>query len=136
MQKNWIGKSSGAFFDFAVVKAEGSASNDDVIHIRTFTTRPDTVYGVSFLALAPEHPLLQKVKGVKSRLKGASDLLSSCSSQICPASERESLSRFQEAARKLSDLQRKSTSRAKLSLDLIVKVVHPFTGEHVRRCNC
>jgi leucyl-tRNA synthetase len=50
MQNNWIGKSTGLTCDFAV---EGS---DEVISI--FTTRPDTIYGVTFMSLAPEHPLL------------------------------------------------------------------------------
>ncbi|MGI9535766.1 MAG: leucine--tRNA ligase [Desulfocapsaceae bacterium] len=51
MQNNWIGKSTGLTCDFNI---EGS---DDVISI--FTTRPDTIFGVTFMSLAPEHPLLE-----------------------------------------------------------------------------
>ena len=52
MQKNWIGKSEGTLIDFPL--EDGSAG------ISIFTTRPDTVYGVTFMALPPEHPLVQK----------------------------------------------------------------------------
>lgn len=51
MQKNWIGKSAGTLIDFPL--EDGSEA------ISVFTTRPDTVYGVTFMALPPEHPLVQ-----------------------------------------------------------------------------
>lgn len=53
MQRNWIGKSIGAEVDFYV---EGSDEP-----IKVFTTRPDTLYGVTFMSLAPEHPLVEKL---------------------------------------------------------------------------
>jgi leucyl-tRNA synthetase len=52
MQKNWIGKSEGAYIDFDV---EGMDEK-----IKVFTTRPDTLYGCTFMCLAPEHPLVEK----------------------------------------------------------------------------
>jgi leucyl-tRNA synthetase len=55
MQKNWIGKSSGALVDFKI--AEAAAQQP----ITVFTTRPDTLYGVSFLVLAPEHPIVSSL---------------------------------------------------------------------------
>ncbi len=53
MQRNWIGKSQGAIVDF---KVEGEKEN-----INVFTTRPDTIFGSSFLVLAPEHELVSKI---------------------------------------------------------------------------
>lgn len=53
MQANWIGKSIGAYLEFPIVGMEEK--------IGVFTTRPDTVYGVSYVVLAPEHPLTAKV---------------------------------------------------------------------------
>ena len=53
MQANWIGKSVGAYLEFPIVGMDEK--------IAVFTTRPDTVYGVSYLVLAPEHPLTQRV---------------------------------------------------------------------------
>lgn len=52
-QRNWIGKSKGAEIDF-------SLSNSNIT-IKVFTTRPDTIYGVTFMVLAPEHPLVDEI---------------------------------------------------------------------------
>jgi leucyl-tRNA synthetase len=46
MQRNWIGRSEGALIDFPV---------SDEVQIKVFTTRPDTIYGATFMVLAPEH---------------------------------------------------------------------------------
>ena len=61
MQKNWIGRSVGAEVEFAV---EGC---DDVITV--FTTRPDTLFGVTYVALAPEHPLVSQLVNADTRAK-------------------------------------------------------------------
>ena len=53
-QKNWIGKSEGAFVDFSIKE------NDE--KLRVYTTRPDTLYGVTFMVIAPEHPIIEKYK--------------------------------------------------------------------------
>ena len=53
MQRNWIGKSKGAEIRFPLINHPGE--------ITIFTTRPDTIYGVTFMSLAPEHPLVQKL---------------------------------------------------------------------------
>ena len=52
MQANWIGRSTGAELQFEVVDAAGAATGE---HITVFTTRPDTIFGVSYVVLAPEH---------------------------------------------------------------------------------
>lgn len=56
MQRNWIGKSKGAEIEFEV--AESNAKGEK---IKVFTTRPDTLFGATFLTVAPEHPLLDKL---------------------------------------------------------------------------
>ncbi|MCD6453310.1 MAG: leucine--tRNA ligase [Dehalococcoidales bacterium] len=56
MQRNWVGKSVGAEISFALDNAGGEETE-----IRVFTTRPDTIFGVSFMVLAPEHPLVTKL---------------------------------------------------------------------------
>ena len=53
MQRNWIGKSVGAEITFPLESGEGD--------IKVFTTRPDTVFGVTFMTLAPEHPLVESL---------------------------------------------------------------------------
>ncbi len=59
MQTNWIGKSQGALIDFAV---DGSKEK-----IQVFTTRPDTIFGATYLVLAPEHPLISKITSDECR---------------------------------------------------------------------
>ena len=56
MQRNWIGKSIGGEILFKCENGEDS--------FRVFTTRADTVFGVSYVVLAPEHPLVQKLKNL------------------------------------------------------------------------
>ena len=63
-QENWIGKSTGAFVNFGIEDA------DDKIKI--YTTRPDTLFGVTFMVMAPEHPLLDKYA---DRIKNFADVL-------------------------------------------------------------
>ena len=60
MQRNWIGRSEGAEVKFKV-EAPGVSRTPGVWEIPVFTTRPDTLFGVTFLALAPEHPLLAQI---------------------------------------------------------------------------
>ena len=64
MQRNWIGKSEGAEVEFEV--ADGEAKGEK---IKVFTTRPDTIFGVTFLTIAPEHELLEKLSTDLTREK-------------------------------------------------------------------
>lgn len=61
MQRNWIGRSEGAEIDFECA--------DEKLFIRVFTTRPDTLFGATFLVLAPEHPLVPKLVNDSTREK-------------------------------------------------------------------
>lgn len=53
-QQNWIGKSTGAFVDFSIKECDEN--------LRIYTTRPDTLYGVTFMVIAPEHPIIEKYR--------------------------------------------------------------------------
>lgn len=67
MQRNWIGKSVGAEIDF---KVDG---RDDVLTI--FTTRPDTIYGATFMSIAPEHPLVKELTAGTERAQDVADFV-------------------------------------------------------------
>ena len=56
MQENWIGKSQGLQFHFALAEAQG-----DIASVEVFSTRPDTIFGASFVALSADHPLTQRL---------------------------------------------------------------------------
>ncbi len=60
MQKNWIGKGEGVEVDFPLAEMDGK--------LRIFTTRPDTLFGVTFMCIAPEHPMTEKLVEDKGRL--------------------------------------------------------------------
>ena len=78
MQANWIGRSEGARVDFTL-----SETNDPC---PVFTTRPDTIYGVTFMAVAPEHPLLQKLLPGSPREHEVRDFIAR--QALIPAAER------------------------------------------------
>ena len=61
MQKNWIGKSYGAYINFYIKEID--------YKITVFSTRPDTLYGASFIAISPEHQLVDKLKNDYPKLK-------------------------------------------------------------------
>jgi len=70
-QVNWIGKSEGAFVNFALSGKEDS--------LRIYTTRPDTLFGVTFMVMAPEHPLIDKYADGISNMAEIEDYRTECS---------------------------------------------------------
>ena len=65
-QRNWIGKSVGASVEFRLLDEKEEFQG---IAIKTFTTRPDTIFGVTFLTLAPEHELVDKITTIDQRIE-------------------------------------------------------------------
>lgn len=102
-QRNWIGKSIGAEIDFTV---DGRAD----LKITVFTTRPDTVFGVTFLSIAPEHALLDK---------------------IVPASHQAAVEAFKAEVRKVSTQERTDDTAEKKGVFTGAYVISPVNGERV-----
>jgi leucyl-tRNA synthetase len=102
MQREWIGRSEGAEIQFAVDGVEDA-------FIQVFTTRPDTLYGATFLVLAPEHPLVARITG---------------------ETERDAVERYVTQAKNKSDLERK-TAKDKTGVFTGAHAVHPMSGERV-----
>jgi leucyl-tRNA synthetase len=65
-QRNWIGKSAGAAVEFKVLDDKSEVKG---LTLKTFTTRPDTIFGVTFLTLAPEHELVDKITTTAQRIE-------------------------------------------------------------------
>lgn len=103
MQRNWIGKSTGAEITFSI---EG---RDEQITV--FTTRPDTVYGVSYVVLAPENAL------VKELIEGYE--------------HQADVQAFIDKVRKASEIERTSTDAEKVGIFTGSYAVHPLTGKQV-----
>ncbi|MBA2455678.1 MAG: leucine--tRNA ligase, partial [Nocardioidaceae bacterium] len=102
MQRNWIGRSEGAFVDFPV---EGEAEP-----IRVFTTRPDTVFGATFMVVAPESALAARL----------------CTDAQLPAFEA-----YLEQTKQATEVERLSTDRAKTGVSLGSQALNPATGERI-----
>lgn len=103
MQHNWIGRSEGLEFSFEI-----PALNDTVA---VYTTRPDTAYGVTFMALAAEHPLIKK---------------------ICENNQKaDEINAFCERVRNQSEIERTSSESEKEGVFTGVYCINPFTGRKV-----
>ncbi len=101
LQTNWIGKSAGALVNF---KTEGGES------LEVFTTRPDTLWGVTFMVLAPEHPLVQKI--------------------TTPEQQAEIEQYILDAARQ-TDIQRESSDKEKTGVFTGGYAINPVNGERI-----
>ena len=123
MQRNWIGRSEGAFISFATEAGRADAAGPGPA-IEVFTTRPDTIYGTTAMLLAPEHPLVDKLvadewpSGTDPRWTGGA------------ATPREALDAYRATAAAMTDLQRQ-TERDKTGVWLGVNCHVPTTGEPV-----
>jgi leucyl-tRNA synthetase len=103
MQKEWIGRSEGAEIRFAVDGHEGA-------EIAVFTTRPDTLLGVTYVVLAPEHPLVATITAPERRAE---------------------VDAYAKATASRSDLDRMAQSKSKTGVATGALAIHPITGEKV-----
>ncbi|DAA83186.1 MAG TPA: leucine--tRNA ligase [Cyanobacteria bacterium UBA10660] len=104
MQANWIGKSKGAIFKFPVI----DAPNGEKIEVPVYTTRPDTVFGITYLVVAPEYKDIEKLTTPENKDK---------------------VEKYRENARKMSEIERLSTERVKTGVPLGTHCKNPFNGE-------
>ena len=102
MQANWIGKSTGAYLEFPIVGMTAK--------VAVYTTRPDTVYGVTYVVLAPEHPLTVQVT-TPDRAAAVAEFVQSVASQ--------------------SEMERTAEDKPKRGIPTGGQVINPFTGETV-----
>ncbi len=102
MQRNWIGRSEGAFVDFAV---EGLDEP-----LRVFTTRPDTLFGATFMVVAPESPL---------------------AARLVTDDRREAFEAYLQQAQRATEIERMSTERPKTGVFLGAYATNPATGQQI-----
>ncbi len=106
-QRNWIGKSVGASVRFSVISSEVEKSHQ----IEVFTTRPDTIFGVSFMTLAPEHDLV---------------------AQITTPEQKAAVEAYVEATAKRSERERMADVKTISGVFTGAYAEHPFTKEPVQ----
>ena len=104
MQRNWIGRSEGVIIDFKIENSDKK--------INVFTTRPDTIYGVTFIALAPENPLIQELGIEKSKIKEIEEYI--------------------RASANKTEIERQSTEKEKDGLYTGINAINPLTGKRVK----
>lgn len=102
MQREWIGRSEGAEVDFPVVGHDQT--------LRIFTTRPDTLWGATFMVLAPEHPLVET---------------------ITTADRRAAVQEYVERAQRATDIERQATDRTKTGVFTGAYAVNPVNNENI-----
>ncbi|MFM7136224.1 MAG: leucine--tRNA ligase, partial [Planctomycetota bacterium] len=127
LQRDWIGRSTGAEVDFFVPPADGDAAGafaawktsraaggfpeapgDDALRI--YTTRADTLYGVTCMVMAPEHPLVDR---------------------LTTPPQRDAITAYRETAARKSDLDRTDLAREKTGVFTGAHVIHPLSGQPV-----
>jgi len=107
MQREWIGRSEGAEVDFAV---EGRGGQNSSCSLRVFTTRPDTLWGATFMVIAPEHPLVMEVTSEERRAE---------------------VQAYGERAQRIPDADRLNANRAKTGVFTGAKAINPVNGEAI-----
>ena len=103
-QKNWIGKSQGAEVDFAV------AGKEDKLTV--YTTRPDTLFGATYMVVSPEHPMLEKYKDEIKNM--------------------DAIRAYQEQAARKSDFERSELAKDKTGVEIDgIRAVNPVNGKEI-----
>jgi leucyl-tRNA synthetase len=104
MQRNWVGRSEGAEVDFPIVVESGAAT------IRVYTTRPDTLFGATYMVLAPEHPLVDR---------------------ITTEAQRPDVAKYRQATATKSDLDRTDLAKTKTGVFTGAYATNPVNGQSI-----
>ena len=108
MQRNWIGKSTGAEIEFRLAAGGGGTADEQKITV--YTTRPDTIFGATYLVLAPEHPLVMRIAGAK---------------------QKEAVAQYISDTAKKSDLERTDLAKKKTGVFTGAYAVNPLTNKQI-----
>lgn len=122
-QRNWIGRSEGAVISFQLsglrfqedTDTELKAKSQNLETIEVFTTRPDTLFGVTYVVLAPEHPLVTKLLEQKNLVSNRDEVVS-----------------YVALTKTKTDIERTDAKKEKTGLEIKgVRAIHPSTGEEL-----
>lgn len=112
-QRNWIGKSEGAEITFRLLRSQMNAEVDGhLMSVKVFTTRPDTLFGATYLVLSPEH---EKVSSIKHQV-----------------SNKEEVEKYIEQAQKKTEIERTADGKEKTGVELKgIKAINPANKEEI-----
>jgi leucyl-tRNA synthetase/REP element-mobilizing transposase RayT len=110
LQKNWIGRSEGAEVDFTIPLKRGTGGPPVSENITVFTTRPDTLFGATYMVLAPEHPFVP---------------------EITTASQKEAVEAYQKSISSKSDMDRGDLNKDKSGVFTGAFATNPVNGEQI-----
>ncbi|WP_420115725.1 leucine--tRNA ligase, partial [Micromonospora sp.] len=122
-QRNWIGRSTGAHIDFPTGTTDSGVAGG--ARIRVFTTRPDTIFGATYLVLAPEHELVDALTpaawpaGTRDAWTGGH------------AGPREAVEAYRKAAAAKTDVERQADTKEKTGVFVGAYATHPVTGGQI-----
>ena len=119
MQRNWIGRSEGATVRFSVIASEAKQSNERDNKLEVFTTRPDTLFGCTYMVVAPEHELIKKLsppgRDGEVRIKNLKEV-----------------KKYVEQARRKSDLERTELQKEKTGVKLEgLMAINPVNNKEI-----
>ena len=106
MQANWIGRSEGATIRFTAVSAQDGSEHE----LPVFTTRPDTLFGATYMVLAPEHPLVHT---------------------LCAPERAKAVKQYIDKTRQQSDVERTNAKQDKTGVDLGAVAINPVNGARI-----
>ena len=121
MQRNWIGRSTGASIRFPVVVHDG-------LEIEVFTTRPDTLFGATYMVLAPEHELVDAIVPAEWPIDTPTAWRGSFGVDVLPA---DAVRAYREFAAAKTDFERQSEGREKTGVFIGAFATNPATGEPI-----
>ncbi|MEU7922678.1 leucine--tRNA ligase [Micromonospora zamorensis] len=125
MQRNWIGRSTGAHIDFPTTAPTTDSGSAGGARIRVFTTRPDTVFGATYMVLAPEHELVDPLvpaawpDGTRDAWTGGH------------ASPRAAVEAYRKTAAAKTDVERQSDTKEKTGVFIGAYATNPVTGGQI-----
>ncbi len=111
-QRNWIGKSEGAEIEFRLKTLDTRQNRQEGEKVEVFTTRPDTLFGATYLVLAPEHPLVGEI--------------------LTESVNRKEIEEYVKKAKKKSEIERTSEGKEKTGVELKgIKAINPVNKEEI-----
>ncbi|QNN23406.1 leucine--tRNA ligase [Planctomycetales bacterium ZRK34] len=109
MQRDWIGRSEGALVDFEVANADAERSEASG-PIRVFTTRPDTLFGATYMVLAPEHPMVD---------------------ELTTEAQRAAVAEYRKQAESKTDIDRQAETKTKTGVPTGAFAINPVNGQQI-----